>query len=320
MSEPIIERIENFGLSQKDRPKAEFAEVGIVGCGTNGQNLAIMIAKNGIEVKFIELSEQLIQDAYREIEEILDLKIRHWGITESEKRATIARINGSTDYKDLKDCDMVIEAILSKSREQSKDIRKDVFKTIENHVSRNTIIATNSTTVAITEISGDLEYPDRCISMHISITSPTANLVEVVKSLYTSQETCKNVKKFAILIGKHFLEVAESPGLITVRMFAPLINEACDILLERVAKMKQIDFAVKKSLNIPLGPFEMADKVGIDKVIRWLDNLYDEFGDQQYKASPILKRLARSKRIGRKTNQGFYKYDDLGQNLGPAIE
>lgn len=320
MSEPIFERVENFGLSQKDRPKAEFAEVGIVGCGTNGQKLAIMIASKGIEVKFIELSEELIEEAYREIAEELDAKILHWGITESEKRATLSRIKGSLDYNELASCDMVIEAILSKSREKSKDIRKEVFNKIEEHVSPHTIIATNSTTVAITEISSDLKHPERCISMHISTTSPSANLVEVVKSLYTSEETWENIQKFVILIGKHFLEVAESPGLITVRIFAPLINEACDVLLERVAKMPQIDCAVKKSLNIPLGPFEMADKIGIDKVIRWLDNLYEEFGDRQYKASPILKRLARAKHFGRKSNQGFYKYNDLGQKLEPAIE
>ncbi len=320
MSKPVIERIENFGLSKKERPKTEFAEVGIVGCGTNGQSLAIMIASKGIEVTFIELSQELIDEAYQEIEEELDKKILHWGITEGEKRAVLARIKGSLDFNDLKNCDMVIEAILSKSREKSRDIRKDVFRKIEEHVSPHAIIATNSTTVAITEISAALKHRDRCISMHISITSPSADLVEVVKSLYTSKETCQNVRKFAILIDKHFVEVAESPGLITVRMFAPMINEACDILLERVAKMTEIDLAVRKSLNLPLGPFEMADKIGIGKVIRWLDNLYDEFGDRQYKASPILKRLERANHLGRKTNEGFYKYNDLGQKLEPAIK
>ncbi len=319
MSKTIIEQVEDFGLSKKDRPKAEFSEVGIVGCGTNGQQLAIMIASKGIEVIFIELSQELIDEAFQEIEEELDTKILQWGITEGEKRAVVSRIKGSLDYNDLKNCDMVIEAILSKSREKSRDIRKDVFNKIEKHISPQAIIATNSTTVAITEISAGLKHRDRCISMHISTTSPSADLVEVVKSLYTSEETCKNVRKFAILIKKHFIEVAESPGLITVRIFAPMINEACDILLERVAKMPEIDLAIKKSLNLPLGPFEMADKIGISKVIRWLDNLYEEFGDRQYKASPILKRLERANHLGRKTNEGFYKYDEHGQKLEPAI-
>ena len=319
MSKPIIERVENFGLSKKDRPKAEFAEVGIVGCGSNGQSLAIMIASKGIEVVFIELSQELIERAYKEIEEELNAKIISWGITDGEKRAVLSRIKGSLDYNDLENCDMVIEAILSKSREKSRDIRKGVFNKIEEHISPHAIIATNSTTVAITEISAGLKHRDRCISMHISITSPTANLVEVVKSLYTSKETCMNVRKFAILIGKKFIEVAESPGLITVRIFAPMINEACDILLERVAKMTEIDLAVRESLNLPLGPFEMADKIGIAKVIRWLDNLYDEYGDRQYKASPILKRLERANHLGRKTNEGFYKYNDLGQKIEPEV-
>ncbi|MBN2662670.1 MAG: 3-hydroxyacyl-CoA dehydrogenase family protein [Bacteroidales bacterium] len=319
MSEPIIERVEDFALSKSDRPKAEFEKVGIVGCGSTGQKLAIMIAKRGIDVIFIELSEQKIEDAFKEMKEELEYELNHWGVTEGEMKAVLGRINGSLDYQELSDCDMVIEAILSKTRENAKETRKILFKKIEDHVSRNTIIATNSTTVAITELASVLKYKDRCISMHVSLTSPHAKLVEVVKSLYTNDEVCANVQKFSVLLGKKFIRVAESSGLITVRLFAPMINEACDILMESVAKMEVIDFAARNSLNLPLGPFEMADKIGIDKVIRWLENMYEEFGDLRYKASPILKRLARSQHTGRKIGQGFYIYDDYGTKIRPAF-
>lgn len=319
MSEPIIERVEDFALSKSDRPKAEFEKIGIVGCGSTGQKLAIMIAKRGFDVIFIEISQEKIEEAFKEMKEALEYELNHWGITEGEMKAVLGRINGSLDFNDLSDCDMVIESILSKTRESAREYRKELFKKIEEYVKRNTIIATNSTTVAITELASVLKYKDRCISMHISLTSPLAKLVEVVKSLYTNDEVCENVQKFSVLLGKNFIRVAESSGLITVRLFAPMINEACDILMESVAKMEVIDFAAKKSLNLPLGPFEMADKIGIDRVIRWLENMYEEFGDLRYKASPILKRLARSKQTGRKIGKGFYIYDDFGTKIKPAF-
>ena len=310
--EPIIENVNEYALSQKDRPKAEFSKVGIVGCGTTGQKLAILIASRGIEVVFIELSEEKIQEAFEGIKQELEQKLHHWGITESEMRGVISRIHGSLDYKDLADCDLVIEAILSRTREDAKEMRKEIFKLIENNVSERCIIATNSTTIAITELASGLKHKDRCVSMHVSMTSPEAKLVEVVKSIYTNDDVCEDIQKFAVLIGRDFIRVQESPGLISVRLFAPMINEACDILLERVSDLESIDFAAKKSMNLHLGPFEMADKIGIDRIVRWLENMYEEFGDMKYKPNPILKRLARAEQIGRKTGKGFYIYDETG--------
>lgn len=319
MSKPIIENVEDFALSKKERPKTEFEKVGIVGCGSTGQKLALMIAKRGIEVIFIELSDEKIEEAFKEMTEDLEMELNHWGVTKGEIKAILGRIKGSLDYKDIAECDMVIESTLSRKREKALESRKILFKKIEEYVSPETIIATNSTTVAITELASVLKHKDRCISMHISLTSPHAKLVEVVKSLYTTDEVCENVQKFSVLLGKDFVEVAESPGLVTVRLFAPMINEACDVLMERIAEMDVIDNAARKSLSLPLGPFEMADKIGIDRVIRWLENMYEEYGDHHYKPSPILKRLARAQRIGRKTGQGFYIYDEHGAKIKPAF-
>ncbi len=319
MSNPIIEQIENFGLSSKDRPKADFAEVGIVGCGGTGQFLSVMIASKGIEVVFLEVSQERIDLAFREIEELLTTQINQWSLTKGEKRAVLSRIKGTLDYRDFKNCDLVIESILlAETQKKPIDIRKEIFLNIEEHVSPHAIIATNSTTLAITELASFLKYRDRCVSIHISTTFPGAALIEVVRSLYTSDETFSNVQKFAIYINKKIIEVEESPGLITVRLVAPLLNKACRILLEGVAKMEKIDIAMKQSLNIPLGPFEMADKIGIKKVIRWLDTLYDEFGDTQYKASPILKKLSRSNQTGRAARIGFYEYTKHGEIIKPS--
>ncbi len=316
----IYERVEDYALSKKDRPKVDFSKIGIVGCGTTGQSIAIMVASRGMDVVFIELNNEKIQQSLSEISDELLNKQTHWVITEGEVKSILSKIKGTTQYKDLEGCDLVIESILSNNRENSRDIRKEVFLKIEEFVSPQTIIATNSTTLAITELASVLKQKDRCVSLHISTTSPDAKLVEIASSLYTSDETCKNVQKFSILLGKKFIKVEESPGLITVRLFAPMINEACNMLMEGITSMENIDFAAVTSLNLPLGPFEMADKIGIDRVNRWLDNMYAEFGDLQFKASPILRKLERAKSLGRKVHKGFYNYDEKGNKIGPSFK
>jgi len=315
MSNLTIEPVEKFGLSKKKKPRAQFSRIGIVGCGTVGQNIARMISMSGIEVVFIELSEEKVHHALDEIEQELDKMIDHWGMTNTEKRLTMSRIRGSIDCGSLKDCDLVIEAIKSKTREMMVEERKLIFKNIEKHVGEHTIIATNSTTTVITELSSELEHKERCVSLHFSTTSPDANIIEVVRGLFTSQETYDNVKKFTKLIQKVAIPVDESPGLISVRLYAVLVNEACEVLMEGVGSLEDIDKTVRNSMGWRLGPFEMADKIGIDKVQRWLDNLYREFGDMRYKASPIIKKFVRSNNLGRRTGRGFYRYDEHGKKL-----
>ncbi len=315
MSEILTEAIENYALSKEARPKMKFSQVGIVGCGSTGQRIALMIASRGIEIVFLELSQSLIDEAFGEMEEQLDEKINHWGLTANEKKLILSRIKGTLEYSDLAECDIVIEAILSKTREFSKDIRQAVFKNIEEHVKPDAIIATNSISSVITELSAELEYPERCVSLHFSTTAPDAQIVEIVRGLYTNDEVCKNVRKFAKLINKVPVPVEESPGLISVRLGVSLISEACELLMEGVGTKENIDFVMKKGLGMSLGPFEMADKIGLERVVRWMDNLYNEFGDKKYKPSPIIKKLVRAKHYGRKTCQGFYKYDELGYKL-----
>ncbi len=315
MSEIKVEPIEKYGLSAKSKPKSQFSTIGIVGCGHTGQRIALMVASKGIEVVFLELSQSQIDQAFKEITEELDQRINHWGMTEGDKRSILSRIKGTLDYADFKSCDLVIESILSRSREESVDIRKEVFVNIEKHVSPHAIIATNSTTLVITELASRLEHKDRCISLHISTTAPEASIIEIVKGLHTSSDVCEDVRRFAKLIGKTAVPVLESPGLVTARLFVSFISEACDVLMERVADMENIDFTMKNGLGMPLGPFEMADKIGLDRVIRWMDNLYEEFGDQKYKPSPILKRLVRANYLGRKSGKGFYEYDENGQKI-----
>ncbi|MFN8206391.1 MAG: 3-hydroxyacyl-CoA dehydrogenase family protein [Bacteroidales bacterium] len=313
MGELLVEQIEQFGLSKKDKPKNQFSKVGVVGCGTVGQSIAILVSAAGMDIIFIEVSEERINDALCEIEKELDRQIAHWGMTPSDKRAILSRIKGSFKYDDLKDCDIVIEAILSRTRDLSIDIRKGVFKSIERHVSPECIIATNSTTLIVTELSSELDYKERCVSLHILTTAKESRIVEIVKGLYTSTEVYEATIKFVRMLGKRVVQVEESPGLISVRLFSVLFNEACEMLMEGVGKREDIDLVMREGLGLAYGPFEMADRVGLDKVERWMENLYREFGDMRYKPSPILKKLVRANQLGKKNHKGFYEYDENGR-------
>lgn len=314
-----IEPIEKYGLSGKNRPKTLFSKVGVVGCGSVGQSIALLVSSNDIEVTFIELSEDKINYAFCKMEKELDDMIEHWGMTPGEKRAILSRVKGFIGYEHLADCDLVIEAIRSKSRERRVSVRKEVFKEVEKYIAPNAIIATNSTTIVITELSSELEHKDRCVSLHFLVNAPHYNVIEVVRGLYTSDEVYDRICKFIKMLNKTVIPVDESPGVISVRLFVPLINEACEVLMEGVGKKEDIDTTMKKGLGLSLGPFEMADKVGLDKILRWMENLYNEFGDQKYKASPVIKKLVRANRLGRVNGRGFYEYDEMGHKIETKV-
>ena len=184
----IIEHIEDFGLIKKEQQRTLFSKIGIVGCGKDGQNIARIASANGMDVVFIELSNERIENAYNRLGINLDRRIENWGMTQSEKKLILSRIRGSLDYKDLKDCDFVIEAIRAEASDRKITERKEVFKKVEDVVCPECIIATNSTTIIITELSSELKYRDRCVSLHFFVQSPEAKICEVVKGLYTSDE------------------------------------------------------------------------------------------------------------------------------------
>ena len=314
-TEIIYEPIEEFGLSKKDIKRTLFSKIGIIGCGLVGQNIARVASFYGVEVVFIEVSEVKIREAYRNIDKILDHRIEHWGLTQGEKRAILSRIKGTLDYKDLAGCDFVIEAIRAIDRGGKIKERKAIFKKIEESVDRDCIIATNSTTIVVTELSSELEHKDRCVSLHFFVSSPEARIIEVVKGLYTSKEAYDKVCKFVKLINRKIVPVEESAGLVSVRLFVVLLNEACEILMEGISNIEDIDQTLRIGYGMRLGPFEIADKVGLDKIVRWMENIYNEFGDIRYKPSQYIKRLVRAKQMGIEKGKGFYKYDEKGNKI-----
>ncbi|MDR2927621.1 MAG: hypothetical protein LBV41_05410 [Cytophagaceae bacterium] len=315
MAEILVEPIENYALKTTQNTKTLFSKIGVVGCGKEGQSIVRIAAWNGIEVTFVEQGQGIIDTALAGISAELDNRIEHWGLTQSEKKAIMARIKGTVDYKDLANCDFVIEAIRYNDHTgmRSIEMRKQVFHDIEAVVAQDAIIATNATTVVISELASELKHPERCISLHFFVTSPEARIIEVVRGLYTTDEVFEKVSTFVKLINRQVIPVAESAGLISVRLFIVLLNEACHLLMEGIATKEDIDKTVIAGMGTRFGVFRMADIIGLGKVVRWMDNLYEEFGDPKYKPSHLIKRLVRSKLLGVQTGEGFYRYDENGK-------
>lgn len=309
----IKEPIENYGLSSKDRKRKMFSKIGVVGCGKEGQNIVGITASAGLEVVFVELSQEKIDLAIDHIGRNLDTKIDNWGLTSSEKKAIMGRIRGTLNYDDLRDCDFVIECIrYDETGERSTNMRKDIFKTLERVVASDAIIATNASTIIISELAADLEYKERCISLHFLVTQPEAKVIEVVKGLYTSDEVFEKVWLFASMIKYIAFSVTETPGLVSLRLFATTLNEACQMLMENVASKEDIDRILQMGFGYRLGVFRMADVIGIEKVVSLMENMYYEYGDKKYKPSPVLKRLFHAKQLGVRSGKGFYNYDEDG--------
>lgn len=312
MSEEFIEAIERYGLSKRSRNRTLFSRIGVVGCGKEGSVIATTAALKGIEVVFFEPCETSIENAYARIEEKLDKKIENWGLTENEKKATLGKIFGTTDYQSFSGCDFVIEAIRYDSQNGERSIaqRKEVFKKLEEVLSEKAIIASNVSTVVITELASELTFQDRCIGLHFMSNTPDSNIIEIVRGLNTSDYTFEKVCQFAKAISHDFVPVIESSGLISIRLFLTQLNEACGILMEGLATVEDIDKVMTVGFGHRQGVFRTADQMGIEKVVKLLDNLYNEYGNIKYKPAPTLLRLFRARHFGVSTRKGFYAYDE----------
>ncbi|MBG0781059.1 MAG: 3-hydroxyacyl-CoA dehydrogenase family protein [Bacteroidales bacterium] len=305
----MSESLADFSLGKRIQPKGIIQKVGVIGCGAVGQEITRAISQYGIDVVFLDLDEERIKLIYKQIDEQLDDVINHWGLTPGEKRAIMSRIKGTTNYNDLADCDIVIESISSRKRGTSIEIRKEIFSKVEEVVREDAIISSNIATLMISDLATVLKRPERAIGIHFILPVHRSHVIEVVRGINSSEEAYQQVIKFAGMINKRIIRVNESPGNIVTRMLVTTINEACEILMEGVASVADIDIAMKESSGNIYGPFEMADRIGLDKILKYMDNLYQEFGDKKYKPSPIIKRLVRANYYGRITNRGFYNYE-----------
>jgi 3-hydroxybutyryl-CoA dehydrogenase len=318
MTETIVEPIEPFGLFSKDKKKSLFSRIGVVGAGRDGRNIIRLTSSAGLEVIFIEVNQKRIDFAFERISEGLDSRIENWGLTPGEKRAILGRITGSVDYSALKDCDFVIECIRFDSETGERDtlLRKQAFKEIEKVVSPEAIIATNATTVVISELASELKHRERCVSLHFPIAHTDAKLLEVVKGVYTSEEVYNKVLRFAKLIKYKAIDIRESNGLVSMRLMVVLLNEACQMRMENVAALEDIDRLTVIVYGMRLGIFQMADLIGIEKLVSLMEDMFLEYGDKKYKPNPILWRLYRTRQLGMREGKGFYIYEK-GKITGP---
>ncbi len=313
-----MNQLSEFGLGNALQSKSSIHCVGIVGCGSVGQELTLLVAKSGIEVMFVDISEERVAAIMIDLGKELDDEIHHWGMTGSEKRLVLSRIKGSADYASLKDCDIVIEAISSRKRGTMLEVRQELFRKIESVIKDDAVISSQLSTLMISDLASALKRPERAIGLHFIDPISKTNIVEVGKGHNSSEEAFKQISRLCRMLKRKVVAVNESPGNISTRMIIPFINDACELLSEGVASIEDIDATMKEASGHHIGPFELADRIGLDKVLKYMENLYSEFGERKYKASPIIKKLVRAAYLGRATGKGFYKYEN-GKVVGNTV-
>lgn len=295
----------------KSSPKVDdqdaINEIAIIGAGVMGQGLAQTISSAGLDVLLIEKNEKQMKHSKAMLSESMDREIKRWGMTKSEKKAILSRIIWDTSFDKIGDRDLIIEAV-----DEDFDLKVHIFTQLDKKAKQDCIFVSNASTLSLTKISEKTSRPDKMIGLHFLNPVPKIPVVEVVKCVHTSVETIAKVKTFVSNIGKTPVEVYEYPGFVTTRAIVPLLNEAMHILLEGIATAKDIDTAMKLGYNFQMGPLEMADSMGLDEVLAWMETLWNTLGEPRYRPCPILRKLVRERKLGKKSGEGFYKYDEHG--------
>ncbi|SDY73422.1 3-hydroxyacyl-CoA dehydrogenase family protein [Bacillus sp. 166amftsu] len=279
--------------------------VGIVGAGTMGSGIANLAAMSGFNVILRDVEEKYLQHAIAKIEKFIDRSISKGKMTVEQKEEVMERITVTTDLEDMKEVDIVIEAII-----EDLELKKEVFSKLDEIVPENVILATNTSSMSITAIAEATKRPERVAGMHFFNPAQIMKLVEVVRGYKTSNETVEEIKAFSKKLNKETVEVKkDTPGFIVNRIMIPQFIEAIKLLEEGVASPEDIDKAVTLGLNYPMGPFALQDYAGVDIGLHVMDYFYEEFKDNRFAPPVLLKSLVRAGRLGRKTGAGFYDYD-----------
>ncbi|HET7291578.1 MAG TPA: 3-hydroxyacyl-CoA dehydrogenase NAD-binding domain-containing protein [Vicinamibacteria bacterium] len=282
--------------------------VGIVGGGTMGQGIAIACAASGLDVLLCEKSAELAARSLVDIGEELDRDIAKWRRTESEKRAVLARIKTVEKLAALEAAQLVIEAV-----PEQLELKSEIFRELDRACPPDDILATNTSTLSVTEIAARTQRPDRIIGLHFLMPVPRVALVEMVRGLKTSDATFQTAQEFVRVLGKTGIEVFEYPGYVTTRTILPFLNEAMHIVMEGVASARDVDTSMKLGYGLPAGPLALADRMGLDEVNRWMQYLFEELGDLKYRPCPLLRKMIRAGHLGVKSGRGFFEYDEDGQ-------
>jgi 3-hydroxybutyryl-CoA dehydrogenase len=290
------------------------AKVMVVGGGVMGRGISRLLASAGIDVTLVDLSQDIIKESSKDLSEEMDSDIQKWGMTESEKKAILSRIRWTTKYDDAPEVDLVVEAV-----PEDLELKQKLIVKLDRVTRPEIVLISHTSTLSVTEIAAATKRPDKVIGLHFLPPVTKIPLVEVVRGLKTSPETLDLIKEFAEQqLGKTVVTVHEYPGYVTTRIIVPLLNEAMHVLLEGIATATDIDTAMKLGYGFNVGPLALADMMGLDEVMRWMENLLDELSDHKYNPCPLLRKLVRAGHLGRKTGQGFFRYDEEGNKIGEA--
>jgi len=280
--------------------------IAVIGAGTMGNGIAHTFAQSGFTVKLIDVSEKSLDKGMATIAGNLDRMVSKGSITEEEKRKTISNIITYTDLKDgVVGVDLVVEAAT-----ENVDLKLSIFKQLNEACSHNTILATNTSSISITQIGAVVSHPERVIGMHFMNPVPIMKLVEIIRGYNTSDEVTQTIMELSEKLGKTPVEVNDYPGFVANRILMPMINESIETLYNGVAGVYEIDTVMKLGMAHPMGPLQLADFIGLDVCLAILNVMYDGFKNPKYAPCPLLVNMVRAGKLGVKSGEGFYDYSE----------
>lgn len=278
-------------------------KIGVLGSGTMGSGIVQTLALSGYKVAMRDINEVALERGLKAIQKQLAKLVEKEKITDEMRQSGLENITLTTSVFDLADCDVIIEAAT-----ENMVIKKKIFEELDQVIKAEAILATNTSSLSITEIASATKRPDRVIGMHFFNPVPVMMLVEVIKGISTSEQTYQAIETLARAMDKEPVKVEEAPGFVVNRILVPMINEAIGILADGVACAEDIDKAMKLGANHPIGPLALADLIGNDVCLAIMEVLYTEFSDSKYRPHPLLRKMVRANKLGRKTGEGFYVY------------
>jgi 3-hydroxybutyryl-CoA dehydrogenase len=277
--------------------------IGVIGGGTMGNGIAHVAARSGFEVILLDTEQRFLDQALSTITKNLEREVAKGRISADDKVAALSRIVPATRNPALSGVDFVIEAVV-----ENVEVKSSVFRAVDEMTRPGVILASNTSSISITKIASQTKRPDKVIGMHFMNPVPMMTLVEIVRGLATSDETCQTTNQLAVSLGKTPVEVNDYPGFVSNRVLMPMINEAIFCVMEGVARPEAVDSVMKLGMNHPIGPLALADLIGLDVCLAIMEVLHTALGDSKYRPCPLLRKMVDAGQLGRKSGRGFYAY------------